>query len=60
MKNKALKPSSLPDLLKRQKKFYAWLADYERELGRKVGPWSYDFAAAWREIQVRGYVEFVS
>lgn len=45
MKDKAPKPSSLPDVVERQKKFYAWLADYERVWGRKIGPWAYNRAA---------------
>jgi hypothetical protein len=41
--------SSLPDVLERQKEFYAWLADYERKWGRKIEPWAYNRAVAMRE-----------
>jgi hypothetical protein len=45
MKNDAPKPSALRDILERHRKFYAWLADYERKSGCSIGPWSYNPAA---------------
>jgi hypothetical protein len=49
MKDERPKPSGLRDVLKRQKKFYAWLADYERTRGFKMEPWAYERAAAMRK-----------
>jgi hypothetical protein len=47
MKDASPKPSALRNVIDRQKKFYAWLSDYERKFG-EIGPWAYNRAEAIR------------
>jgi hypothetical protein len=63
MKDAAPKPSALPDSIERQKKFYAWLSEYEdkwRKINRQfdeIGPWAYNRAVAMRERDPYGDVD---
>jgi hypothetical protein len=56
MKANAPKPSSLRDILKRQKGFYAWLSNYKREYGTDIEPWAYTRAVSMRQSDPHGDV----